>query len=293
MDDGARQNPAYFLKGVQPVATESSALVSSSKYLNDPAIREWLALHFLRRNGPDLPTAGDTSNGLVQALHRIRDFAALDRLIAAEKEKNPKFKAWLDAKPVCRHTVEDFGRYDPASFGGVYYRYVVDNDFQLNLGWSFPKTDADREYILFRSGQIHDFEHIVTGGQFNTLGELLPYFARLSNLHANLSPELASALFTLHVFGGFRMVMRAALHYPATWLTVVDLMRRGVSIGLDSECILMGRFEEIFHLTPAEARQAMGVRNAEDLDTSEASRIFDGEMAAERNGAPTGPDYGA
>jgi ubiquinone biosynthesis protein Coq4 len=277
MDDG-RQNPGYFLKGVKQVPTASSSLISSSKYLNDPAVREWLSLHYLRKNGPDLPTSGDTSNGLVQALHRLRDFAELDRLIAAEKEKNPKFKAWLDEKPICRHTVEDFGKYPPGSFGHVYYRHVVDNDFQLNLGWSFPKTDSDREYILFRSGQIHDFEHILTGGQFNTLGELLPYFVRLSNLHANLSQELAHALFTQFVFGGFRMVMRSALHYPATWLTVVDLMRRGVAIGLNSECILMGRFEEVFHLTPVEARRVMGVKHAEDVDTEQASRIFDGEL---------------
>jgi ubiquinone biosynthesis protein COQ4 len=280
MDDGARQNPGYFLKGIQPVPTQSSSLISSSKYLNDTAVRQWLTLHYLRKNGPDLPTPGDTPNGLVQALHRIRDYAELDRLIAVEKEKNPKFKAWLDEKPICRHTIEDFGKYDPESFGGIYYRYVIDNNFQLNLGWSFPKSDSDREYILFRSGQIHDFEHILTGGQFNTLGELLPYFVRLSNIHANLSQDLASALFTLFVFGGFRMVMRAALHYPATWLTTVDMMRRGVSIGLNSECILMGRFEEIFHLTPVEARVAMGVKNAEDVDTAEASRIFDGELVA-------------
>jgi len=280
MDDGARQNPAYFLKGIRHVPTASSGLVSSSKYLNEPAIREWLALHYLRKNGPDLPTPSDTSNGLVQALHRIRDFEALDRLIAEEKEKNPKFQAWLAEKPICRHTVEDFSKYEPGTFGGIYYRYVIDNNFQLNLGWKFPTSDSDREYILFRSGQIHDFEHIITGGGFNTLGELLPYFTRLSNLHANLSQDLASALFPLFVFGGFRMVFRAALHYPQTWLTVVDLMRRATAIGLNSECILMARFEDVFHLTPAEAREALGVRGAEDLDTAEVSRIFDGEVSA-------------
>jgi hypothetical protein len=101
---------------------------------------------------------------------------------------------------------------------------------------------------------------------------------RLSNLHANLSQPLASALFPLYVFGGFRMVFRSALHYPQTWLTVVDMMRRGVSIGLNSECILMARFEDIFHLTPVEARKVLGVRNAEDVDTAHASRIFDGEL---------------
>jgi ubiquinone biosynthesis protein COQ4 len=279
MDDGGpRYNPDYFLKDVRKTVSNTAGLVSSSKYLNEADIRDWLALHYLRKNGPDLPTPSDTSNGLVQALHRVRDFDALDRLIAEEKEKNPKFRAWLEDKPMCRHTIEDFAKYEPETFGGIYYRYVIDNNFQLNLGWRFPTTDNDRDYILFRSGQIHDFEHIITGGGFNTLGELLPYFTRLSNLHANLSQDLASALFPLYVFGGFRMVFRAALHYPQTWLTVVDLMRRAISIGLNSECILMGRFEDIFHLTPEEARKVMGIRNAEDLDTVEVSRIFDDEM---------------
>jgi ubiquinone biosynthesis protein COQ4 len=276
MDDAPLQDFSYFLGGIRPVETESSALVSSSKYLNEPALRDWLATHYLRKNGPDLPSSSDTSNGLIPALARIRDIPRLERLIAEEREKNPTFRRWLEKKPICRLTLDDFAKFEPGTFGGVYYRYVVDNNFQLNLGWTFPNMDSDREYILFRSGQIHDFDHIATGGGFNTLGELLPFFLRMTNLHAHLSQELAHELFPVYVFGGFRMVFRSALHYPATWLTVVDLMQRGTRIGLNSDCLFMADFESVFHLPVVQAREALGVRFAEDVDTVAASRIFDG-----------------
>jgi hypothetical protein len=42
----------------------------------------------------------------------------------------------------------------------------------------------------------------------------------------------------------------------------------------------MARFEDVFHLTPVEAREVLGIRHAEDLDTAEVSGIFDGEVAA-------------
>ena len=41
----------YLLRGINPVATDSSVLVSSSKYLNNPELRDWVATHMLRRSG--------------------------------------------------------------------------------------------------------------------------------------------------------------------------------------------------------------------------------------------------
>lgn len=45
----------YFARGWMPVETPSGVLVSLSKYLNNPALREWLAIILLRRIGPDKP----------------------------------------------------------------------------------------------------------------------------------------------------------------------------------------------------------------------------------------------
>ena len=51
----AQSEIPYLLRGVAPVGTDSSLLVSSSRYLNHARLREWLAMICLRRNGPDFP----------------------------------------------------------------------------------------------------------------------------------------------------------------------------------------------------------------------------------------------
>jgi ubiquinone biosynthesis protein COQ4 len=274
IEDQIVKDHAYFQQGISKVPTTSSTLVSSSRYLNHPVIRDWISTHFLRRNGPDLPVPADTTLGLVNALGEVRDPVNLQRLIDREKQINPRFAAWLDEAYIAPHTEDDFKKYPPETLGGKFYSYIIAHGYELNFGRPPIKPRNDQEFIFFRSGQTHDFEHLITGGQFNSLGELLPYFVRLSNPWRHLSPELAVELSTIYVFGGFRMVMRAALHYPNIWLTVIECMQRGFDIGLHSEPIFMAKFEDVLELTIAEARDALGVRNAQDFDTSAADAIF-------------------
>ena len=51
---------SYLMKGIGSVETDSSVLVSSSRYLNDARVRDWVATHLLRRNGADVPTPSDS-----------------------------------------------------------------------------------------------------------------------------------------------------------------------------------------------------------------------------------------
>ena len=48
-------NSVVFLNGRREVPTMSSVLASSSRWLNDPRIREWITTESLRRNGADYP----------------------------------------------------------------------------------------------------------------------------------------------------------------------------------------------------------------------------------------------
>ena len=265
----------YFTSGIRHAEPTSSNLQSTSKYLNHPGLRDWLVTHFLRRNGPDIPIPSDPVMGLTQAMDDLRDEAEYTRLIDAEKEKNPKVRKWLDEeRPYMSLTKEDVSKFDPETFGGVYYRYIADNNYELNLGWGYEVPKDDLTYIRIRSGQIHDFEHLMTGGQFNTLGELLPYYFRMSNPFSHVSPELAACMSQMYIFGGHRLVMRSFLHYPQTWPTVLDLITRGIKIGQTSECTYMMDYESALHLPIPEAREKLGFRNAEDVDTYEMDLIY-------------------
>jgi ubiquinone biosynthesis protein Coq4 len=265
---------SYFHAGIQEVPTQSSSLVSSSKYLNHAGLREWLTTQFLRRNGPDLPIPSDPTNGLAQALRDLRKPELMQRLIDAEKEVNAPFRAWLEERYLSPLTEDDFAKFPADSFGGRYYRYIKEFGIKLNFGWTDTAPRNDWEYIQIRNGQIHDYEHLMTGGDFNSLGELLPYFVRLSNPFTHLSPEIAKEMSAIYIFGGYRLVMRAFLHYPETWLTVIDLMRRGFDIGLASEPIQMMRYEDALHLSIPEAREMLGFRKAEEVDTAAMDLIF-------------------
>ena len=131
------------------------------------------------------------------------------------------------------------------------------------------------EYYLLRSGQVHDFEHIITGGAFDSVGEVVTAFARLECIHKFFSPELASELTVMGFFGAFRFLTRTVLHYPQVWHDMWAAVGRGQEVGRASDCYVLARYEPVFHLTPAEAREALGIRNVDDsVDTTEASRIW-------------------
>ena len=269
-----KRDYSYFQQGVVDVPTISSQLVSSSRYLNHGGLRDWLVLHLLRRNGPDMPVPADPTRGLAQALGDLRTPERMQALIDAEKERNAPFRDWVNERWLSPMTPEDFAKYPEGSFGGIFYRYMVDHGITYNFGWANTKPESDWQFIQMRNGQIHDFEHLMTGGEFNSLGELLPYMVRLSNPFTHMTPEVATELSLIYIFGGSRLIFRSFLHYPDTWPTTLRMMEQGIRIGLASEPIMMMRYEDALHLPIPEARAMLGYREAEDFDSAEVSRIF-------------------
>lgn len=263
---------SYLMKGITRVSTESSVLVSSSKYLNDARLRDWVATHMLRRNGADLPTPSDSIQ-LVQIMRDIQDIDHINALIAEERRNNPALDAWFAERFASSFTREDLKDYAPDTVGGIFYAQLTANDLQVDIVPPYEPRN-DYEYFQLRAGQTHDFEHILGGGGFDFIGELVPYYMRLTNLFVHLSPELAGELSAFSILGSTRIITRAVLHYPHTWLIVQDAVERGARVGRESGPFFMARYEDVLHLTPEAARETLGVRGVRLVDTAAASATW-------------------
>lgn len=263
----------YLMRGIRQLTTDSSVLVSSSKYLNDPRLRDWVATHMLRRSGQDRPSPSDSAI-LVQMLREIQDLGRIEALFTEELKKNPRLDAWFKEGFSSTFTKEDLGRCPPGSIGRTFFEYLDERGFQVDLVPRFePKTQF--EYWSLRSGQQHDLEHIIGGVGFDYIGELVPYWMRLTNVFKHLSPELAGELMVFSVLGATRIMTRSMLHYPMTWPTCVEAMNHGIRIGKASEPIWMFKYEDVLHLPLEEARAKLGVRDGGRLDSRQASDIWE------------------
>lgn len=260
---------SYLMKGIETVATESSLLVSSSRYLNDARVRDWVATHLLRRNGPDVPTPSDSIQ-LVQILRDVQDIDHINALFAAERKTNPALDAWFAEGFVSTFQRDDLKDYPADTVGGIFHAQLTTNDLQVDIVPPF-KPRNDYEYFQLRAGQTHDLEHILGGGGFDFIGELVPYYMRLTNLFVHMSPELAGELSAFSILGSTRILTRAVLHYPQTWLIVQDAVERGAKVGRDSAPLYMMRYEEVLGLTPDAARTKLGINGVRLVDTAAAS----------------------
>jgi ubiquinone biosynthesis protein Coq4 len=252
---------------------------TTSRWLNDPRVRDWISSESLRRNDPGRGLLDDFPP-LVAALDDVRDRAAVDALIQQERRTNKALDRWFDDRFISTYSLADLGRHGEGSLGRLLHDHMVALDLTLELlpqrqadpDWA-PQSDFD--YFTLRTGQTHDFDHLIGESGFDVIGEVFPAGLRTSNMFAHVAPDLAGALLTTHTFVTFPWMMRTILHYPAVWPTFWDNFGHGHAVGRASPCLFTVRWEDLLHLTPAEARRELGVRGFQGpRDNRSASLIF-------------------
>jgi ubiquinone biosynthesis protein COQ4 len=274
------QDIPYLARGVSQIATLSSVLVSSSPYLDNPRLRDWIATIVLRKNGPDKPPPAEMHE-LLGILDELRDYGRIEEMFAAERKVNPLLDAWFEEYHISRFRIEDLKDYPPDSIAGIFYRQMTDGNYEIQIV-PFAEPKSQLEFFNLRSGQTHDWEHILTGGGFNFMGELVPYWFRLANVPRHFKDQhLAREVNMIQIFGSLRYLVRTQLHYPEVWPCALGCIERGMKVGRDSDALFLKKIEDVLHLPLDEARAALGVRGAVDVDTEREGAFWVGQGALE------------
>lgn len=278
-DKAAEANPVTYFHGRTKVPTASSVLVSSSPFLNDPRLREWIATESLRRNGADYPLLFGVPH-MVDAIEEARDVDKVEALIAAERRANPALDRWFGERFISSFTLDDLAGNPPGSVGRLLFEHMESLDLSPELtkqrmidpAWT-PASDI--EFFTLRFNQIHDFFHILGEVGFDVLSEIWPTGLVTGNIFTHISPDLAGELLRLNSLTTFPWMVRTMLHYPAAWPTLWRNMTHGYAAGQQSDLLFTARYEDIFHLPPAQARAAIGMRGVNGpLSSLEGSLIF-------------------
>jgi len=265
----------YLLRGLQKREGSTTLLSSTSKYLDEPRMRDWIAMATLRRSGKDVPTTSDAYK-LYHIMRDLEDNDRIEELFTENRKANPALDKWFNDRHISTYTAQDLvDRYPEGSMGYNFGRYLLDNGFSVDIVPRFePKTQW--EYYNLRSGQTHDLEHVICGGGFDILGELAPGYARLSNVPRFLSAELTGIVNAMQIFLQTRISVRTALHYPQSFPIAMKAIQLGMAVGEQSDCaIFMIKYEDVFHLPLEEARAALGIKGAYNLDSRAASLEWD------------------
>jgi ubiquinone biosynthesis protein Coq4 len=203
---------AYFNGGIRQVETESSVLISSSKYLNNAELRNLIAQEMLRRNGPDLPNTAFIPE-VAQILMMSEDFGRVMMLFEEEKARLPRFKQWCDKKALADFKKDDVKDCAPGTLGAALYDFMVNSGYELDIFYREIEVVNDLTFYLRQAALTHDIEHIVSGFGPNHGGEVALLNA---NMHAKaryFCPELSAFLSRVATYLKAKTIMKDGLHY--------------------------------------------------------------------------------
>lgn len=220
----------YFNGAIQKHETESSVLISNSRYLNHGPLRVLIAQEFLRKNGADMPNTAYIPE-VAQILHALEDVPAIDRMIAEEAERMPEFRAWLDRRLLSDFKAEDVKDSAPGTLGAVIYDFIVNSGYNMDYFFQGMQVRTDYEYYLKERTLTHDIEHMVTGFETNFCGEIALLEANFRGYCNYFKPELASVFLRVNTYLKAKSIMKAGLHYPQALVEMHKAMDIGAAQG--------------------------------------------------------------
>ena len=254
--EGERQ---YFNGAIRRVETDSSVLVSSSKYLNHGELRALVAQEMLRRNGPDLPNTAYIPE-VAQILMTLEDFPRVMALFEEEKARLPRFREWCDNKALADFKKDEVKDCAPGTLGAALYDFMVNSGYELDIFYREIQVVNDLTFYLRQTALTHDIEHIVSGFGPNHGGEVALLNA---NLHAKaryFHPELASFFNRVQTYLKAKTIMKDGLHYPGAMALNLEAEFKGAEQGRNWKYpIMLADWRAMTDWPIAQIREELGI----------------------------------
>jgi len=221
---------AYFNGAIRPIATTSSTLVSSSKYLNHRDLRALIAQEMLRRNGADVPNTAYIPE-IAQILMQLEDFPEIFRLFDSEKARLPRFAQWLEQRRLADFKIDEVSHCAPGTLGAALHDFMVNSGYELDIFYREIEVVDDFTFYLRQTALTHDIEHLVTGFGPNHGGEVALLTA---NMHAKVRyfvPALAGFFNRIQMYLKAKTIMKDGLHYPEAMVINLEAEYQGAAQG--------------------------------------------------------------
>lgn len=259
MNNMVDQSESDYLKGnCKPLTTESSVLISSSKYLNSARLRDVVAQEMLRKWGHDVPPAFLVPETM-QAFMELIDYPQLFGLFEAEKATKPEFREWLDARFISNIKAEDVADCKPGTLGQMIHDFITKSGLTLDFQFRFEPSN-DLEYFHKRFSQGHDIQHMVTGMGVDPVGETGLIIMNMQSYFNYFGAEFAGEMNVIPTFMTSCNLMRAGLHYPKALPAMVEAIRIGQEMGDNlKRPLFFVKWEDYFHNTIAEIREDLNI----------------------------------
>ncbi|MFC6923912.1 Coq4 family protein [Microbulbifer taiwanensis] len=240
-------------------------LSSTSKYLNDPRLRHWVATEALRRNGLDIDHYGGPLE-IIDIFRDLDDIDTINKLFAEARAKDPNLDRWFNERYLVPHDMEALAKLPEGTLGREYQKMLAEQGLQADF-LPFDSTATDYDYFLRRQGQTHDIEHVVTGYRYDPLGEFALIAARNISIIQSLGLELAEHLCVVSNLLLSTGLSRFACHYPKMLQPLYRALGEGERIGRQMTApIYMPRYEEMFEWPLEKVRETLGVVHSSEFE---------------------------
>ncbi len=220
----------YFNGGIKAISTESSVLISSSKYLNNAELRRLIAQEMLRRNGPDMPNTAFIPE-VAQILVTMEDFGRVMQLFEEEKARLPRFREWCDKRALADFKKDEVKDCAPGTLGAALYEFMVNSGYELDIFYREIQVVNDLTFYLRQTALTHDIDHMVSGFGPNHGGEVALLTANMHSKTRYFHPELANFFNRIPTYLKAKTIMKDGLHYPQAMALNLEAEFRGAEQG--------------------------------------------------------------